>query len=250
MPFAESFLDRFFSAHLTNSQYNRLVWGAYPYLWRLGSWAGIRKPLEPVSGRVVGEEWGTEAWVRQILDSFVFPNVTRDSTAAEIGVGGGRLAVHVAPRVGTLYCLDVSAGMLRKAEETLRDFRNARFIRLRGACPPELRGRVDFVYAFDVFLHFDLHATWSYIQLMHQMLCPGGRAMVHVANIAGPRGWEKFSRQKGFSVGGLYWLCPEMVAVLAEHGGFSIVADSKPDPENEYLNRDYIAVLERSEPGA
>jgi SAM-dependent methyltransferase len=109
-----------------------------------------------------------------------------------------------------------------------------------------LRERVDFVYAFDVFVHFDLHATWSYIQLIHQMLRPGGRAMVHVANIAAPLGWEQFSRQKGFSVGGLYWLCPEVVAVLADHGGFSIIADSTPNSENEYLSRDYVAVLERS----
>jgi hypothetical protein len=70
--------------------------------------------------------------------------------------------------------------------------------------------------------------------------------MVHVANIAGPLGWERFSHQKSFSVGGLYWLCPEIVAVFADHGGFSIVADSTPDLENEYLSRDYVAVLERS----
>ena len=50
--FAESALDRFLSVHLTNSQYNRLVWGAYPYLWRIGSLAGVRTAREAVSGNI------------------------------------------------------------------------------------------------------------------------------------------------------------------------------------------------------
>ena len=69
--------------------------------------------------------------------------------------------------------------------------------------------------------------------------------MIHVANLKAPLGWERFSHQKAFSVGGLYWLCPEIVAIMADHAGFSVVAGSAPHPENEYLNRDYIAVLER-----
>ena len=244
--FAESGLDRLLSAHLTNAQYNRLVWGAYPYLWRLGSLAGVRTPIEAASGEVVGDEWGTKAWVREILDEFVFPNVSGESVAAELGVGGGRLASQVAPRVKTLYCLDVSPGMLRRARHALRGRGDARFVRLRGACPPELRGAVDFVYAFDVLVHLDLHATWAYVRLMHEMLVPGGRAMVHVANLAAPLGWERFSRQQGFSVGGLNWLCPEIVGIMAWHAGFSVVAGSSPRPGNEYLNRDYVAVLERA----
>ena len=246
--FAESALDRFLSAHLTNSQYNRLVWGAYPYLWRLGSLAGVATPREAVSGNVVGEEWGTSAWVREILEEFVFPNVSPESVVAEIGVGGGRLASQVAPRVEMLYCLDMSAGMLRKAERALHEHRNTRFMRIHGErpCPQELRGAVDFVYAFDVLVHLDLHATWAYVRLMHEMLRSGGRAMIHVANLKAPLGWERFSHQKAFSVGGLYWLCPEIVAIMADHAGFSVVAGSAPHPENEYLNRDYIALLERS----
>ncbi len=209
--FAESALDRFLSAHLTNSQYNRLVWGMYPYLWRLGALAGVRTPREAVAGNVLGEEWGTSAWVHEILEAFVLPNVSAESVAAEIGVGGGRLASQVAPRVEMLYRLDRSAGMLRKAERVLHEHRNTRFMQFDGErpCPQELRGAVDFVYAFDVLVHLDLHATWAYVRLMHDMLRSGGRAMIHVANLKAPLGWERFSRQEAFSVGGLYWLCPE-----------------------------------------
>ena len=33
---------------------------------------------------------------------------------------------------------------------------------------------------------------------------------------------------------------------MADHTGFSVVAGSAPHPENEYLSRDHVAVLERS----
>jgi SAM-dependent methyltransferase len=242
--FAESAADRFLSAHLSNAEYNRLVWGLYPYLWRLGSLAGVTKPREDTSGEILGEEWGSRAWVREVLDLFVFPYVSEESVVAEIGVGGGRIATQVAPRVATFYGLDVSSGMLDKAKQALAEVDNARFLKLKGPlCPPELHGRVDFVYAFDVLVHFDLHLTWKYIQLMHEMAKPGGKALVHVANLKSPLGWERFSKQKAFSVGGLYWQCPELVAVMADRAGFQIVVESTPDPRNEYLGRDHLAVL-------
>ncbi len=241
-------MDRFLSAHLTNAQYNRLVWGAYPFLWRLGSLGGVKQPQEATAAEgVVGEEWGTPASVEQVLEQFVFPYVDADSVVGEIGVGGGRMARRVAPRVRTIVCMDISRGMLRKAREALAVADNARFIRLKTpSCPPELRMALDFVYAFDVFVHFDLHATWRYVQLMAEMLKPNGKALVHVPSLDTPLGWEMFSRQKGFSVAGLYWLSPEMVGILGRHAGLSVVADSKADRTgNGYPARDYIAVLEK-----
>ena len=244
--FAESAADRFLSAHLSNAEYNRIVWTIYPHVWRLGSLAGVTKPRETVSGDVLGEEWGSRAWVSEVLDQFVFPYVSADSTVAEIGVGGARIATQVAPRVGAFYGLDVSKGMLHKARRMLADYDNVSLVRLkRPESPPWLRGRVDFVYAFDVFVHFDLHTTWKYVGLMDELLRPGGRALVHVASLKSPLGWERFSHQKAFSVGGLYWQCPELVEIMADHAGFVKVAESTPDPRNEYLGRDHLAVLEK-----
>lgn len=244
--FAESGADRFLSAHLSNAQYNRLVWTAYPFLWRLGSLAGVKQPQEAAAAEgVVGEEWGTPASVEQVLERFVFPYVGADSVVGEIGVGGGRMARRVAPRVRTMVCMDISSGMLRKAREAMAEADNTRFIRLKQpSCPPELRSALDFVYAFDVFVHFDLHATWRYVRLMAEMLKPGGKALVHVASLDTVLGWEMFARQQAFSVAGLYWLSPEMVGILARNAGLSVVADSKADDtETGYTARDYIAVL-------
>lgn len=250
--FAESAADRFLSAHLSNSEYNRLVWGVYPYLWRLGSLVGVARSQEERSGDLVGDEWGTPESVRAILDRFVFSHVSSESTVAEIGVGGGRIATQVTPRVGMFYGLDTSSGMLRKAGRALANAPSVRLVKLHGPrCPAQLLSRFDFVYAFDVFVHFDLHLTWKYIRLMSEMLVPGGKALVHVANLSSPLGWEQFSRQQAFSVGGLYWQCPELVGVMANHAGFEVVDESTPDLRNEYLARDYLAVLQKpqSDPG-
>lgn len=125
-------MDRFLSAHLSNAQYNRPVWWAYPFLWRVGSLAGVKQPQEPAAADgVVGEEWGTPASVEEILERFVFPYVGADSVVGEIGVGGGRIARRVAPRVRTMVCMDISPGMLGKARKALADADNARFIRLK-----------------------------------------------------------------------------------------------------------------------
>ena len=51
--------------------------------------------------------------------------------------------------------------------------------------------------------------------------------------------------QKGFSVAGLYFVCPELVAILADHAGFRKVKESSSTTRNDYLYRDYVAVLDK-----
>ncbi len=237
--FPESAADRFLSAHLSNAQYNKLVWGLYPAVW------GIAARLRGKRDAVLGQEWGRRDDITEIIDEYIRPNITRASVVGEIGVGGGRIATQIVAEVERFYSLDVSRGMLKKAREALRDHANVEYVRLNNAaCPPQLVAKLDFVYAFDVFVHFDLHAMWRHLLVMRRLLRPGGRAFVHVANLAAPLGWEKFSRQKAFSVGGLYFVTPETVEVLASHSGFQTITASSPDPRNDYLNRDYLAVLE------
>lgn len=245
--FAESAVDRFLSAHLTNRQYNKVVWSLYPALWRLGEVAGVRRRSVPADRALVGDEWGTPREVAEIIAEFIEPFVTSQTVAGEIGVGGARIAARVAPVAQEFYCFDVSSGMLRKAQRALGHLDRVHYVKLRGLdCPAELKERLDFVYAFDVLVHLDLHELWRAITMMSDLLRPGGRALVHVANLNAPLGWDKFSRQKGFSVGGLYFVSPEIVSTLADHAGFSKVKESRPDSRNEYLARDYLVVLEKA----
>jgi SAM-dependent methyltransferase len=239
--FPESAVDRLLSAHLSNSQYNRLVWTLYP----LFSSAASR--LRGEREGLLGTEWAPDGSVETIVDEYIRPYVTAASVVGEIGVGGGRVATKIAGEVRELYCFDVSSRMLKRARRALAGHESVHYTRLRRpACPPELRGRLDFVYAFDVLVHLDLHTIWRYLVTMRDLLRPDGRALVHVASLATPVGWEKFARQRGFSVSGFYFLCPELVAILAGHAGLRTFRAAEPDAGNLYLSRDYVVVLERA----
>jgi ubiquinone/menaquinone biosynthesis C-methylase UbiE len=207
---------------------------------------GYARTHRSVSGPL-GEEWGAPpAAVDEILDRFLFPYVGPESVVAEVGVGGGRIAVRVAPRVGRLYGFDISPEMLRAARTALADRDNVELVLLRSPeLPGDLDEGVDFVYAFATFLHLDLHVMWRYFREFARVLRPGGHAFVHTATITTPGGWERFAAQRTFSVEGFYFVSPEIVQTLAVRAGLTPVEDSAPDEANAYLNRDYFALFRR-----
>ncbi len=233
---------------------NRMFWGAYSRKWRadvvaleVDTGGETREEYVRSKIRMLGDEWGAPADLERVLDEYVFPYLTPDARVAEIGVGGGRVAAHVAPRVARLYAFDVSKRMLAHARESLAAYGNVSYGLLRRAqLPSELADSLDFVYSFDVLVHVDLHTTWQYIREMHRVLRPGGKAFVHTATLTAPGGWERFAAQDAFSMRGHYFLTPETVRTLAERAGLRVAKESSPDPGNFYLNRDYLAVLERT----
>jgi ubiquinone/menaquinone biosynthesis C-methylase UbiE len=48
----------------------------------------------------------------------------KEKEVLEIGVGGGRIAQHVAPQVSKLHALDISSEMLKKAKSFLSTHQN------------------------------------------------------------------------------------------------------------------------------
>lgn len=181
-----------------------------------------------------------------MLDDFVFPYVGGDDTVAEIGVGGGRIASRVAPRVRELWGFDISKGMLRRSREALAEHPNVRLVLLEEASlPTGLDTRFAFAYAFDVFPHLDLHVQYRYLRELHELLEPGGRALVHTANLRTPGGWERFASQPAPSIRGFFFVTPETVDLLAQNAGFVVERRSDVDPSNFYYRRDYLALLRK-----
>ena len=149
-----------------NVAYNRSLWDFYSRSWDDPNF--VRDQLDPEASidvsklEVVGDEWAAAGHVDRVVQEFVAPFVSPHSVAAEIGVGGGRVAVRVAPLVSRLICFDVSPGMVKRARAALRDHPNVEFSLLEEArLPRELDGSLDFIYAFDVFMHLDLHTVWK-----------------------------------------------------------------------------------------
>lgn len=236
-----------------NVAYNRDFWNRYAKDWRNPVWRalGVGPARAESSGdcaALLGEEWGSDEDVDAVLERFLFPYLTKETVAAELGSGGGRIATRVAPRVKELHCLDISSQMLAMARDALADQVNVQFVLLGGdGLPDHLAGRVEFLYSFDVWVHLDLHTMWTYLEALSRFLRPGGRAFLHTANLAAPEGWNRFASQDGFSVEGHYFVTPDVVKTMLGHTTLRIIDESAPAPApgNHYLNRDYLFVVER-----
>jgi SAM-dependent methyltransferase len=227
---------RVFPTELDNLEWNRRMADGY-----------VRTRGHDPGGLPLGQEWGAPAVaVDAILEEFVFPFVSTDSVIVEVGVGGGRIAARVAPRVSRFYGFDISPGMLAAARTALAQQANVELRRLeRPALPAELEGAVDFAYAFATFLHLDLHMMWRYFREFARVLRPGGHAFVHTATLTTPDGWALFASQERYSVEGFYFVSPEIVRTLASHAGLTLVRESSADPDNAYLNRDHFALFRK-----
>ena len=69
-----------------------------------------------------------------------------------------------------------------------------------------------------------------------------------MANLLAPDGWQRFRRQKKYSVGGFYFICPEICCFLLVQSGFRVVRASSPTKGNTYLNRDFLVLVEKPPP--
>lgn len=211
---------------------------------------------------LLGEEWSDKLSLAQVLEDFFYPNLSeKDCIVAELGSGGGRVASRVVPHVHTLHCYDISKEMLKRAEkavlESLEENRLTRVTKFEflqsPSFPTDLSNFYDFVYAFDVFPHVDLHTQWKYYLEFYRVLKPGGKAIIHTANLEAPEGWNRFAQQDKYTVGGFYFMCPSMVLTLVKRAGLEVVTTSsqileqKKDSRvhNTYYNRDFLVLVKK-----
>lgn len=111
-----------------------------------------------------GEEWAAydqrsldhDEW-QQLFDAYfsVFPfdDLPPEAEGFDLGCGSGRWAAGVAPRVGTLHCIDPSPKALAVARSALQSHPGAQF-HLGGAdCIPLADSSQDFGYSLGVLHH-------------------------------------------------------------------------------------------------
>jgi SAM-dependent methyltransferase len=139
--------------------------------------------------------------------------------------------------------------MLKRAKAALAADSNVFFVlQTQPTLQAEYAGRFDFVYSFDTFVHFDLHLMWREFCIVRDILKDGGRAFIHTTNLIAPDGWKTFASQDKYRVETMYFVSPEIIRTLADHAHLKIVKASNVDPGSFYLNRDYLVVLEKTEP--
>ncbi|ETW02940.1 hypothetical protein H310_05386 [Aphanomyces invadans] len=241
-----------------NIEGNRRVWDAYAKDWSpsadyvVSMSPQLTHPLE-----VLGDEWSSPEDLDEVLLEFVYPFMALSPAllhVGEIGSGGGRVSRRIAAHksVQKFTCLDISTEMLQRAQKTLAhaglltekvvDFRH-----LPSAWPSP--STLDFVVIFDVMVHMDLHTIYQTLQQTFRLLKPGGYCFMSTANLVASEGWKRFQAQSKFTIGGFYFVCPQMVDFLVAQCGFVVVKTSQAKKvatrANVYFDRDYLVLVQK-----
>lgn len=154
--------------------------------------ASSRKSSENFDASTVesfGDEWSrfdqsslSEAEAQAIFDRYfaIFPwaALPPDAQGFDMGCGTGRWAKMVAPRVGKLNCIDISADALAVARRNLASLDNVAFYNASvdaGSLPPASQ---DFGYSLGVLHH--VPDTPAAVAACTKMLKPGAPFLVYL----------------------------------------------------------------------
>jgi SAM-dependent methyltransferase len=123
----------------------------------------------------------------QVLADPVLGGVAR-GRALDLGCGLGRLSRALAHRFDEVVAVDVSAEMVRRAEELhpRSEFPNVSFHATDGVHLPLEDESVDFVFSYEVFQHLPSRAVMGENLLeVTRVLRPDGHALIHVHRAPG-----------------------------------------------------------------
>jgi ubiquinone/menaquinone biosynthesis C-methylase UbiE len=165
----------------------------------------------------MGEEWtASEEWKQALVDEVLLPTIPAGGTVVEIGPGGGRWSVLLAPRSERLVLVDVAQRPLDLVAERLRDAGNVEYVLTDGSAVAGVAdASVDAVWSFDVFVHIAPGDQAGYLAEIARVLRPGGIAAIHHAD----------GRNRGLAPSRSGWRAPmtaELFASLARERGLEV----------------------------
>lgn len=136
-----------------------------------------------------GDEWSTfdqtdlseaerETVFSQYFGQFPWQSLGSQAVGMDLGVGSGRWAMLVAPRVGHLHCIDASEKALDVARKNLRDLGNCSFHHASVDDIPLGNGSLDFGYSLGVLHH--VPDTQAGLNACAKKLKPGAPFLVYL----------------------------------------------------------------------
>ncbi len=184
----------------------------------------------------LGDEWcddGTTERLREqrLLATVAEPWLRADAQLLEIGPGGGKWTVRLAPRVAGVVAFDVAAAMIdRTRRRCAREgVTNVSFVLGDGNGLAAVPSRsVDIVFSYDVFVHIALEDTVTYVTDVARVLKPGGVAILHHAvNDVAPASdrIETYNDwyRRGNTLGQYYFYSHDALRRMYERAGLAIV---------------------------
>lgn len=202
-------------------------------------WNGYSQQWNDTYGRRythLGDEWnddGTEARRRDenYFHMYAARFLRPDMTVLEVGPGGGKWTVRIAPLVKKLIVLDVADEMLERTRARCDELglTNVEFIRGTGRdFAPVPSASVDMFFSYDVFVHIAVEDTFPYAGEIARVLKPGGISACHYAVGSTPGGLTRIEqtswwyRDGAHTLGQYYYYSPESLRRLYEHAGLHV----------------------------
>jgi SAM-dependent methyltransferase len=121
------------------------------------------------------------------------PLLSPDGAFLEIGCGIGRVLQHMASMCRDVHGVDISAEMIKRGQERLRDLSNVRFHQGNGYdLAPFRSDSFDVVYCAFVFQHMPKTSVFNYLREVNRVLKPEGVVRFQVPNLLQHEGFESF----------------------------------------------------------
>lgn len=239
-------------------------WEKYARRWRPGTI--LPQILPNVRVQHPGDEWtaaehvdlgghayGLSTDVVANFDKYVCENLldpylpSGPTVALEIGPGGGRLTKLLLLRTGTLHVAEPSKALLRHLERRFAGATNLRLHQTDGMTLPPMRPTsLDYVFAFDVFIHFEPRLVYWYLRQIEGLLKPGGTGILTYANVLSPIGWHKFESgleenvQRRTDPVAFGVMCPQLMVKFLEELRLEVVS-----ADLGLIPRDAVAVFRK-----
>lgn len=161
-----------------------LPWAAGPNHSRIVKVTDLERLFGKPRGDIYGMHWGDPEQVQPlafIKRRYVMPLVNPRFTGVEIGPGGGRWTQYLLA-AKRIYAVDFHQELL---DELTRRFSGPQLIPIRNKgydFPGIGDGEADFLFSFDVFVHFELPLIEQYLVEMKRILRSRARALIHYSD--------------------------------------------------------------------
>jgi SAM-dependent methyltransferase len=233
----------------------RDTWSLYPGDWKAD-------PRLNLGVETLGEEWGGPAFADYMVETVAAGDIGLDRDVLELGCGGGKFTLRLAPKCRSLVCTDISPEMIEHTKAGLVErglSGNVRYQVLNGT---DFEGipadSVDFIFSYDVMLHLQPQNVFSYLIDARRILRQNGVFMLHQINLSSLGGLNHFLQQYSGDTwkrdfddlrrrGHIYYMSVDQMQTLAAQAGLAVdrIVNEHGEFETVTAHRDLIGFLRK-----
>lgn len=135
-----------------------------------------------------GDEWDNQAsfcnqpyekWKLSIVENFIKPNISKESTVLEIAPGRGRWTEFLLDSK-KLILVDLNDRCIQSCKKRFLRFKNIEYFTNNGKRLSFIKDNsIDFIFSYDSFVHMEREVIDSYFREFHRILKKHGKAIIH-----------------------------------------------------------------------